>query len=453
MNIQGSDVLIQALVGDDYLSVACARSVNLRTGASLKETTTKGDGRYEAWDYDKLSAAMTIEGLLRIQEDGSITIFDFMEWQNQFMETQMRILFRIPSSNLVKVFRGTGIIEDVNCNGSAAQVADGTVQIKISGQYFLEDAIPEYINVTFRADGFVGSEGIFKIRLIDALGNVIFTTEDFDQVVLGGWLQSPYEIVKRVQKGDWKVYMEYEVNSDNNILTVTENTIPDNTVFGTGSGNLTTETYSFIVDSEIVIGMGEPVPPPPCIDVVIPARAPMPDAQEGTPYSYSFPITGTSPFTISNVTKPEWMNIGVAGNIVTLSGTPVGFGTGIEVSFDITNCASGIAHFTDEIDVAELIDPILLTYALQTVSEFAILRIFVNGSQVAELSGSFSASEMPLNPGDVVTARLSGLSFTSKTLLVTKDEVTELYNSTSTLTREFTFTVEEGSNYYVEGQV
>ena len=80
----------------------------------------------------------------------------------------------------------------------------------------------------------------------------------------------------------------------------------------------------------------------------------LPDAIAGTAYSYVLNLTGTAPFSIGSIVKPSWMSITVVGSTVEITGTPGGgdIGTGIEVSFLLTNCSGGnTKSFSDYIDV------------------------------------------------------------------------------------------------------
>lgn len=91
-----------------------------------------------------------------------------------------------------------------------------------------------------------------------------------------------------------------------------------------------------------------------CTPVAISGSPLLPDATEEVAYTYSFSVTGTAPFALANVVKPDWMTIIVDGSDIEFSGTP-GVGdeaNDTEVSFDITNCdGNSFVHFTQAIDV------------------------------------------------------------------------------------------------------
>lgn len=78
----------------------------------------------------------------------------------------------------------------------------------------------------------------------------------------------------------------------------------------------------------------------------------LPDAYESIPYSFIQAVTGDQPFTLSTIVKPSWMTITVSGGNIIFGGTPApgDAGTGITVSFDITNVV-GTVSASDTIDV------------------------------------------------------------------------------------------------------
>lgn len=90
---------------------------------------------------------------------------------------------------------------------------------------------------------------------------------------------------------------------------------------------------------------------PTCIAPGVPEYE-LPVAQNGVAYSASFVLTGTAPFTLSNLAKPAWMSITVVGNTVYFSGTPIGVSAGeADLGFDISNCHEFGAHFDGAISV------------------------------------------------------------------------------------------------------
>jgi len=93
------------------------------------------------------------------------------------------------------------------------------------------------------------------------------------------------------------------------------------------------------------------IDPANCINVSGGAYNP-PDAIVGQAYNYTYAVTGTAPFTLSAITKPSWMTIGVSGSNIVLGGTPPSSAaaTGVTVAFTVNNCGGNIGK-TDTINV------------------------------------------------------------------------------------------------------
>lgn len=110
---------------------------------------------------------------------------------------------------------------------------------------------------------------------------------------------------------------------------------------------------------------------------VSPADTPvLPDGTVNVSYSYSFDLSGTAPFTLTNVVKPTWMSIIITGSTVYISGTPDTTGTNIPVTFTVNNCASDTYDFSDTIDITALTNCIFLMHQSETIGG----SIFMKGT-------------------------------------------------------------------------
>ena len=105
-----------------------------------------------------------------------------------------------------------------------------------------------------------------------------------------------------------------------------------------------------------------------------------PDVTVDEEYDFDITLLGDAPFSLSNVVKPSWMTIEVVGSTIHVGGTPAiaNAGTGIAVSFTISNCSGA-----NEVNVSDTIDVNLVTYAsganinINTASyEFVNLGLF-----------------------------------------------------------------------------
>lgn len=99
----------------------------------------------------------------------------------------------------------------------------------------------------------------------------------------------------------------------------------------------------------------------PCVAPTIPAFT-LVNAAVGVAYSQTISLTGSVPFTLSNLVKPAWLNITVSGSVITFSGTPGSGdnGTGITVSFTVNNACGSDSRSTT-IDVT--CDAVVITGA------------------------------------------------------------------------------------------
>lgn len=151
------------------------------------------------------------------------------------------------------------------------------------------------------------------------------------------------------------------------------------------------------------------VPPVPgCVAVTFPAGIKMTNAQVNSAYLYSFDVGGTAPFTLTDIVKPAWMTIAVAGNTVSFTGLPDAVATRINVSFAITNCSNDTATFSDSIAVIAATIP---TGNNAFVVNNTVMALQLQAGGVlypsAPTNSSFPAS---INPGDVL--RLIGGAIT-----------------------------------------
>lgn len=83
-------------------------------------------------------------------------------------------------------------------------------------------------------------------------------------------------------------------------------------------------------------------PGAPCTPVNVPSVT-FPRATKNVPYSKTVTVTGTAPFSFSNIVAPGWMNVNISGGSITFNGTPndADVGTGQVVSFTAANdCGS-----------------------------------------------------------------------------------------------------------------
>lgn len=134
----------------------------------------------------------------------------------------------------------------------------------------------------------------------------------------------------------------------------------------------------------------------------------MPDAIEDTPYSFNIYLAGTAPFNISNIVKPAWMSLAIAGNTVEITGTPTAgdIGTDIDVSFDLDNCSGGsTASYADTIDVIDLTGN--GEFILRNAADIFTLCVIKQVLPLTPPFYSFTVGSTPVTPGQMAEGFLT----------------------------------------------
>jgi hypothetical protein len=129
-------------------------------------------------------------------------------------------------------------------------------------------------------------------------------------------------------------------------------------------------------------GSGPSDPPPPdpvCVPVAITGTPVLPDGQVGVAYNYSIALTGDTPYTLSSIVKPSWMNINVVGSNIVLSGTPIAPGASIAVSFTVNN-ACGTDDVSDTVDISAA--PPAINVVSNNITEPTRVQTFSVGDSV-----------------------------------------------------------------------
>jgi hypothetical protein len=95
----------------------------------------------------------------------------------------------------------------------------------------------------------------------------------------------------------------------------------------------------------------------PCDPLVIlipdpPGFVELPDGVLGIPYSYSLPVGGSMPATLTGVTKPTWMTIAFVGSNLVFSGTPDATVVNAPVLFTINSCFGNAEDIVLDVTVA-----------------------------------------------------------------------------------------------------
>jgi hypothetical protein len=448
-DIQGRNCLFQMKVDNDYIDVLCAKTFSFNRQYELKETTTVQSGFDKEYRPRKKSYTLSFNGVVQVKSaNNEPTIKSLFDYGEQFLPVSYRLIYEDNTSN-VMVINGQAYLSSAIFNANPINLLNGTTELTGNGPIEILDYIPAYINVTVSVTGTANAKTRFILYKLD--GTVAYDTSTLLALLpTSGWLVQGQSVVMVIQAGQYAYGVSTtDVQSLTNTFDL-DTTPAVHIAFGQTDLNQNSlpTLYDFLTDKNAVFDIGATAPPPSCVAPAIVGSPSLPDGTALSSYTYSFDVTGSTPFNITNVTKPSWMNISVSGNTISISGL---IGTGdtgnnIPVSFDINN-ACGSVTFSDTFDVnLPGTPPVDIDWSFTRGGiPFGTLRIFVNAALVIDTntttSGSFS-----VNVGDVVEAQVIGLS--SKTLIV-QDSTTTLYNHSGTGVEDYSFTAASGENYTI----
>ncbi len=294
---------------------------------------------------------------------------------------------------------------------------------------------------------------VFQFKLFDASGAVVFDSGMLPGAS-GGNLTHPFNVTGTIQKGTYSLFWQADAQSVGNAFQLdappTKSEIFNNTL--TNESTYGIQDFDFTANRTVTFTLGVPVPPPQCVAPIITQGLNNPTAIEGVPWTTIVTIAGSQPFTLSNITKPSWMDINLSGSTVTLSGNPVA-GLNQGIGFDITN-ACGTINTNDQIDVSANPNAITLdinyTETLSGIpASVTGFHLYVNATAVLNILSTGSDSTL-VNPGDTIELRILGTSGRSSHMDVTGTVDGLIMNEDSTqATMIRTFVAVAGNDYTI----
>ena len=415
--IQSNSCLFQVKLDGVYTTVMCLRSFSLNPSTTEKEITPPGNGKFKSFDYKQISYTVSLDGVLYREDNVNPVIFSFAEYQKNFIEVPFRALYK-DEANQYKVVTGQAIVRNCNIEVSAGQIGSGTVELLGQGEYVTADMLPEFVNLRIHTTGSPTAQALFQFRLINADGEAVFQTDQLPQAS-GGNLANPIDITVPVPKGLWYYWFNISTEAIGNQMVL--NAPPGKTsAFNIGLFNessFPTQLYDFTANRDLDIQLGVNNPPPTCVPPLI-ASSNIPDGTSNIAWNGTVNVSGSQPFTVTNVTKPVWMNIAINGGVISLSGTPTS-GINQTISFDVTN-ACGTVSFSDTFNISSNPSSIFINWDYSedggTPSQ-SIFLIFVNGVQAVG-QNTTGTGTLVVNPGDFIEARVIGPVLIHKTITV-----------------------------------
>jgi hypothetical protein len=409
-DIQGINCVFQVKIGNDYKTVVCAKSFTFNPVTDMKETTTVGSGFWKEFRPRKLSYTITFNGMLQVAslttQEVAKTLFTY---QIQFLPLEYQLLYTDNSSNMM-VVRGTVYVTSSLFDASPVNLVNATQELQGSGPIEVLDAIPQPVNINITSTGDPAIAALIQFRLYDINGDLFFDSGQLPGAS-GGDLAHPVSVTGQVQSGSYYFVWQVTSNSVGNTFDLdappTKNTVfNDNTQ---SENTVGVQLYDFTADRNVDFAFGIISPPPACVAPGIISDLNNPTATVGTYWLGTVVLSGSQPFTISNVTKPSWMSLSLSGNVVTLEGNPDA-GINQDISFDVTN-ACGTISYVDTIDVSANPDGVIIEYTYTEPgtppASFCSFKIYIN-AVLHQLNTTSTSNSVAVNPGDVIEIQIVG---------------------------------------------
>lgn len=409
-DIQGKNCVFQAKIGDDYKTVVCAKSFTFNPVTDMKETTTVGSGFWKEYRPRKLSYTITFNGMLQVAslttQEVAKTLFTY---QVQFLPLEYQIIYEDNSSN-VMIIRGTVYVNSSLFDASPVNLVNVTQELQGSGEVELFDQLPSLVNVNITSAGDPSIGALIQFMLMNDNGDIIFDSGQLPGAS-GGDFTHPVNVTGQVQSGSY--YFFWQVTSDSIGNQFDLDAPPTkSTNFNNGTNNESSfgvQIYDFTVDRNVEFSLGINNPPPTCVAPTV-ASSNVPNGTEIVPWSGSVTLSGSQPFTLSNITKPSWMSISISGNIVTLQGASPDAGLLQDISFDVTN-ACGTVSFSDTFNINPNANIVNVNWSFSdaATNQGSAFIIFKNGIQILS-QGPSGSGTVTGGVGDTFEARIIGPS-------------------------------------------
>lgn len=132
--IQGKDVLFMIRKAGVYVPFVCAKDFSLEPSATLVPVTTKGDGRWDKFDYQSLSYTISLSNVMRFSDDTDFSSFDMLDNMMGFSKIDFKAVFEDQEDVNVKTIKGTCLIERGLLSGNYGQVALSDFTLRGDGE-------------------------------------------------------------------------------------------------------------------------------------------------------------------------------------------------------------------------------------------------------------------------------------------------------------------------------
>jgi hypothetical protein len=138
--VTGKDAVIMFQKGDDYLTYACAETIDISFELEEKGVKTVGDGVYYKPRGQKISYQISLSGVVKFDDDTVPHAFDMLAYLLAMSAINYRIIFTNDEADL-KVIEGTALPTNVNMGGGSEGFANGAATLKGDGAVEVRDLI------------------------------------------------------------------------------------------------------------------------------------------------------------------------------------------------------------------------------------------------------------------------------------------------------------------------
>jgi hypothetical protein len=373
------------------------------------------------------------------------------DYQVGFLPLPYRLIYTDASSN-VMVVDGWVYVTSTLLDASPVNLVNGTVELQGNGAIVVSDVIPDLIDINIVSLGDISILAQFQFKLFDANGAVVFDSGQLPGAS-GGNLTHPVNITGQVQKGMYSIFWQAYAQSVGNAFQLdappTKTELFNDLLINESTFGI--QEYDFTANRLVSFTLGVPAPPPVCVAPGFTSGLNNPTATVSTYWIGTVVLSGSQPFSISNVTKPSWMSMALVGNVVTFEGNP---DAGIDqiISFDVSN-ACGSNSYSDNIDVSANPDGITVEFNYTVDGTVPALscnaRLYINATLFTNFLTTNSATFI-VNPGDVIEVQVAGSVLAIKHIDVQDTIAGEIHNQTATsITLTYTFATTIGHDYTI----
>lgn len=137
--ILGENVPLQFYKDGDFQDFACITDCSIEFTTESKEVRTIGDGPHRKTRGQRLSYNVSGSGLIELQESFPVA-FWLLNYQQQMLHVQFRMLFEDPTTALVKIVEGTALVIRVGLNAGSTGFAVADFEMEGDGAAIITDS-------------------------------------------------------------------------------------------------------------------------------------------------------------------------------------------------------------------------------------------------------------------------------------------------------------------------